>query len=188
MIASAHASAGGAAASSGLPQFEPSVFGSQIFWTVVSFFLLMLLLKKYVLPAIINILDSRASRISDDLQKAEQARKEGERLLTNYQGQLVAARQMAAQTLEEARQEAIRHREQALEDLNKELGKKKNAALVEIEQAKHKAMEEVRNAAVELSMLVAEKLIVKSIKVEDANRMVQEAVKQLGEGGETRLH
>ncbi|MBF0189827.1 MAG: F0F1 ATP synthase subunit B [Magnetococcales bacterium] len=188
MIASAHASAGGAAASSGLPQFEPSVFGSQIFWTVVSFFLLMLLLKKYVLPAIINILDSRASRIADDLQKAEQARKEGERLLTNYQGQLVAARQMAAQTLEEARQEAIRYREQALEDLNKDLGKKKAAALVEIEQAKNRAMEEVRIAAVELSMLVAEKLIVKSMNVEDANRMVQEAVKQLGQGGETRLH
>ncbi|MBF0214575.1 MAG: F0F1 ATP synthase subunit B, partial [Magnetococcales bacterium] len=188
MIASAHASAGGAAASSGLPQFEPSVFGSQIFWTVVSFFLLMALLKKYVLPAIVNILDSRASRIAEDLQKAESARKEGERLLVNYQGQMVAARQMAAQTLEEARQDAIRHREAALEELNKELAKKKNAALVEIEQAKNKAMEEVRGAAVELSMLVAEKLIVKAINAEDANRMVQEAVKQLGEGGQASLH
>ncbi|MBF0341420.1 MAG: F0F1 ATP synthase subunit B [Magnetococcales bacterium] len=188
MIASAHASAGAAAGSSGLPQFEPSVFGSQIFWTVVSFFLLMVLIKKYVLPPIINILDSRSSRIADDLQKAEQARKEGERLLTNYQGQMVAARQMAAQTLEEARQEALRHREQAVDELNKELAKKKNAALVEIEQAKHKAMEDVRSAAVELSMLVAEKLIVKSMSAEDASRMVQEAVAQLGENQQVRLH
>jgi len=188
MIASAHASAGGAAASSGLPQFEPSVFGSQIFWTVVSFFLLMVLLRKYVLPAIINILDSRASRIADDLQKAEVARKEGERLLTNYQGQLVAARQMAAQTIDEARQEANRHREQALEDLNKELLKKKNAALLEIEQAKQKAMAEVRDAAVELTMMAVEKLIVKAVSHEDANRMVHESVKQLGEKAQVGLH
>ncbi|MEO5347294.1 MAG: F0F1 ATP synthase subunit B [Magnetococcus sp. YQC-9] len=186
MIASAHASAGGAAASSGLPQFEPSVFESQIFWTVVSFFLLMFLLKKYVLPPIITILDSRASRIADDLQKAEAARKEGERLMMNYQGQLLAARQVAAQTLDEARQEANRYREQALEELNKELAKKKNAALVEIEQAKQKAMEEVRDAAVELSMLAAEKLIAKSMNAKDANRMVQEAVTQLGQ--QSQLH
>lgn len=191
MIAEAYASAGAqgagqAAASSGLPQFEASVFGSQMFWTVVSFVLLMMLLKKYVLPAIATILDSRANRIADDLQKAEQSRKEGERLLSNYQGQMVASRHMVAQILEEARQDAARQREQAMDDLNKELAKKKSFALVEIEQAKQKAMDEVRVAAIELSMLVAEKLIVKSMKAEDASRMLQDAIVQLGEA--QRLH
>ncbi|MBF0428032.1 MAG: F0F1 ATP synthase subunit B [Magnetococcales bacterium] len=191
MIASAYASAGAsvehAAASSGLPQFESSVFGSQIFWTVVSFALLMMLLNKYVLPTIGNILDSRSNRIAEDLQKAEHARKEGERLLTNYQGQMVAARQVAAQTLEEARQDSLRMRDQALVELNQEMAKKKNAALVEIEQAKNRAMEEVRTVAVELSMQVAEKLIAKSLTAEDANLMVQEALSQINEN-QTRLH
>lgn len=191
MIAEAYAStgaaAGHAAATSGLPQFETSVFVSQIFWTVVSFVLLMGLLQKYVLPAIVTILDSRSSRIADDLQKAEQSRKEAERLMTNYQGQLVAARQMAAKAMEEAHQEAARYRDQALEDLNQELAKKKNAALLEIEQAKQRAMDDVRLTVVELSMQVAERLIVKTMQPEDANRMVQDALTNLGES-QASLH
>ncbi|MBF0127241.1 MAG: F0F1 ATP synthase subunit B [Magnetococcales bacterium] len=149
--------------------------------------MLMMLLKKYVLPAIATILDSRASRIAEEIQKAEAGRKEAERVLNSYQNQLVSAQQMVAQILEEARQDAARMREQALEELNKELTKKKNAALVDIEQAKQRAMDEVRTAAVDLSMLVAEKLIVKSIDADDAHRMVQEAVTQLSES-QIRLH
>ncbi|MBF0181148.1 MAG: F0F1 ATP synthase subunit B [Magnetococcales bacterium] len=190
MITEAYASAGAAgkeAAASGLPQFESSVFASQIFWTFVSFFILLMLLRKYVLPAIETILDARASRIADEIQKAEAGRKEAERLQANFQGQLVAARQTAAKMMEEARLDAARMKEQAHEELQQELTKKKNAALVEIEQAKHKAMEEVRTVAVELSMQVAEKLIVKSMSDEDASRMVQEALTNLGES-QAQLH
>ncbi|MEO5331488.1 MAG: F0F1 ATP synthase subunit B [Magnetococcus sp. YQC-5] len=191
MFAEAYASAGApvghAAAGSGLPQFEPSVFGSQIFWTVVSFILLLMLLKKHVLPTIATILDSRSKRIAEDLQKAEQARKESERLMNNYQGQIIAARHVAAETLEQAKQEASRQRDQAMVELNKELAKKRDAALIDIEQAKQRAMSEVHVAAVEISMLVAERLIAKSMDAVDANRMVQEAVSQLAEA-QVRLH
>ena len=177
-----------AAPASGLPQFDSSVFASQIFWTVVSFVLLMYLLNKYVIPAIGDILDSRASKISEDLGKAEKSREEAEVLLNSYKNQLSSAREMANATLEEARQGAARYRDEALAELNAELDKKRASALEEIDRAKTKAMGEIRLAAVEVAMMATEKLVAKTVSREDAEGMVQEAMTQIAGQGKGSLH
>lgn len=181
MISSAYASTEAHAQSSGLPQFESSVFSSQIFWTIVSFFILMYLLKRYVIPAINDILDSRGKKISDDLQNAEKTRKESERVLASYQEQMDRSRQMAKNTLEEARMEAATFRENALAELNQQLDKKKESAMEEIERARNKAMADVRQAAVEVAMLATEKLIAKAVSKKEADAMVESAMAQLQE-------
>ena len=179
MISSAYAAAEEHAQSSGLPQFDSSVFGSQIFWTIVSFFILMYLLKRYVIPAINDILDSRGKKISDDLQNAEKARTEAERVLANYQAQLDRARQTAMTTLEEARMEAAAQWERAFTELNEQLAKKKASAVEEIERVRMKAMADIRQAAVEMAMLATEKLIAKSVGRKEADAMVESALKQI---------
>jgi len=187
MIANAYAAAEGHAQSSGLPQFDSSVFGSQIFWTVVSFLLLMFLLNRFVIPAINDILDNRSRKIQDDLDNAAKAKKEAEQLMIAYKGQLDSAREMAASTMEEARQDANRHREQAVLELNDELSKKKNAALEEIDRAKRRAMDEVRTAAVDVAMMATEKLIAKSVTKTEADAMVHEAWTRLDQN-QASLH
>ncbi|MBF0402055.1 MAG: F0F1 ATP synthase subunit B [Magnetococcales bacterium] len=187
MISSAYAATEGHAQSSGLPQFDSSVFASQIFWTVVSFMVLMYLLQRYVIPAINDILDSRGKKISEDLQNAEKARQEAERVLAGYREQVERARQMASATLEEARLEASAIREHALADLTEELAKKKASAVEEIERVRQRAMEEVRDAAVEIAMLATEKLIAKTVTKAKAEEMVKGAVDHL-EQNKASLH
>jgi F-type H+-transporting ATPase subunit b len=179
MISSAYAAAEGHAQSSGLPQFESSVFASQMFWTVVSFFVLMYLLNRYVIPAINDILDSRSKKISEDIQQAERSRVEAERLLANYRDQIERARQLTATTLDEARIEAAAIREQALAELSEELNKRKASAVEEIERTRIQAMEQVREAAVELAMLATEKLIAKTVTKPKAESMVKEALEHM---------
>lgn len=187
MISSAYAATDAHAQSSGLPQFDSSVFASQIFWTVVSFLVLMYLLKRYVIPAIGDILDNRSRKISDDLQQAEKARQDADRLLIAYREQTERARQMTAATLEEARLEASAIRDQALVELGEELAKKRSAALDEIERARLRAMEDVQSAAVELAMLATEKLIAKTVNKAKAEEMVKEALTHL-EQNRANLH
>ncbi|MEO5362857.1 MAG: F0F1 ATP synthase subunit B [Magnetococcus sp. DMHC-8] len=187
MISSAYAATEGHAQSSGLPQFDSSVFGSQVFWTVVSFAVLMYLLRRYVIPAINDILDNRGKKISDDLQHADRVRQEADRLLAEYREQMERSRQVAATALEEARVEAEAIREHALAELNEELAKKKAAALEGIERVRLQAMEEVRAAAVDIAMLAAEKLIAKSIGRAKAEGMVKEALDHL-EQNKAGLH
>ncbi|MEO5379136.1 MAG: F0F1 ATP synthase subunit B [Magnetococcus sp. DMHC-6] len=174
MISAAYASE-----STGLPQFQTSTFSSQIFWTVVSFIVLMTLLKKYVIPAINNILEARGRQISDDLSEAEKKRKEADALLIEYKENLAQAGRVAAQALEDARLEAARIRTTAIHELTDELAQKKNLAMAEIEQAKLKALTEVQAVAIEVAMLATEKLIAKSVTKMDANKMVQTALEQI---------
>lgn len=177
MIASAYAAtAEHAAAGSGMPQFEPSVFQHQIVWSIASFLVLLYLLKKYVLPPIEKILDERGSKIRSDLEAAEKSRLEADKVRQDIQRQLASARRVAEQTVEEARLEAARYRELARESLTQELAKKKNVALEEIEAAKRAAVAELHDAVVDIAMLATEKLIAKSMTKNDVNKMVQEAV------------
>ncbi|MEO5340567.1 MAG: F0F1 ATP synthase subunit B [Magnetococcus sp. MYC-9] len=187
MISSAYAATEVHAKSSGLPQFDSSVFASQIFWTVVSFLLLMYLLQRYVMPAINDILDNRGRKIGDDLQHAEKARQEAEALLASCHAQVERAQQMAATTLDEARMEAAAIRDQALAELNEELAKKRASALEEIDRGRVAAMAEVRQAAVEIAMLATEKLIAQSIPRSKAEGMVDEALDHL-ERNKASLH
>ena len=187
MISSAYAAAEGHAPSSGLPQFDSSVFASQIFWTIVSFALLMYLLQRYVIPAINDILDSRGKKISEDLKNAEKSRQEADRILAGYREQTERARQMMATTLEEARIEASAIRDHALEELTEELAKKRASALEEIERVRVSAMAEVREAAVDIAMLATEKLIAESVNRAKADGMVEEALDHL-EQNKASLH
>ncbi|MBF0370762.1 MAG: F0F1 ATP synthase subunit B [Magnetococcales bacterium] len=183
MISIAHAAEG----ASGLPQFDSSTFSSQFFWTVASFIVLVVLLKKYVIPAINDILDARGKQIGDDMDNAEKLRKEADKVLAEYQEKLSMAGETAAKTIEAARMDAARFREDAHNKLEAELGKKKEAALAEIEQTKQKAMADVKNTAVDVAMLATEKLISKAVTKTDANKMVQAALEQLKSDGK-QLH
>ncbi|HIJ83117.1 MAG: ATP synthase F0 subcomplex B subunit [Magnetococcales bacterium] len=177
MIATAYAATGEqAAAGSGMPQFEPSVFQHQIFWSIASFVILLYLLRKHVLPAIEKVLDTRSNKISSDLDAALKSRQEAEKASVDTQKVLVAARRQAEQTVEEARLEAARYREMAKESLGQELSKKKSLALAEIETAKRAALAELHETVVDIAILATEKLIAKNMTKADTNKMVQEAI------------
>ena len=126
-IAEAYASAAEAAGGGGggLPQFDANYFSSQIFWTIVSFVVLMMLLKKYVIPAVSNVLDARNDQIKNDLDGAETMKKEAEETLAKYRKDLELANQEAGKIIEQTKQEAAKHRENALHELDGELNKRK---------------------------------------------------------------
>ncbi|MBF0447631.1 MAG: F0F1 ATP synthase subunit B [Magnetococcales bacterium] len=179
MISVAHAAAEGHAESAGMPQFEPSFFEHQIVWSIVSFLILLYLLRKHVLPAINDLLDARSKRIEEDLDNAKQARKMAEKAQAELNNQLVTARKIAAESIEQARADAARQREQALAELSVELSEKKNAAVEEIETAKAKAMTEIQSVVVDLVMLATEKMIAKSVTKSAASAMVEEAMQEI---------
>lgn len=184
-----HAAAAGghAAAGSGMPQFEPSMFQHEIFWSIASFVILVYLLRKHVLPPIEKILDARNEKIRTDLDAAEASRREAEKVSVEIQKQLNSARRQAEQTVEEARLEAARYRELARESLSQELAKKKTVALAEIETAKRSAIAELHHAAIDIAMLATEKLIAKSMTKTETGKMVQEAIAAIQES-KTPIH
>ena len=57
----------------GLPQLDPTFYPGQIFWLVVFFSLLYVVMARFALPSVQNVLDKRHKKIQDDLSVATKA-------------------------------------------------------------------------------------------------------------------
>lgn len=177
VISTAFAAAESAGA--GLPQFETSSFSSQIFWAVISFGVLLLLFRKYILPQINNILDERASRIRGNIEETEKMRQQAEQILADYQQQLDSIHEQASEILDEAREQAGEMHAKALRQLKEDVERKKAAFAEDLEYAREQAMKEVKGIAVEISMLATEKLLDRNLSREEAGKMVESSIEEL---------
>ena len=55
---------------SGMPQLNTEYFASQIFWLVISFIILYVVMAKYALPKIANVIETREDIIARDVEEA----------------------------------------------------------------------------------------------------------------------
>ena len=85
-----------------MPQLDFTTFPSQLFWLVVSFILLYLAMRLVALPAVREVLQARQDRIAGDLDKAEAAQKEAEKVKSAYIESLDKARHEAVGLISEA--------------------------------------------------------------------------------------
>jgi len=65
---------------------------NEIIWGGAAFVVLLLVMWKFALPPVRNMMKQREDRIRDDLERAEQARTEAEGELANYRRQVADAR------------------------------------------------------------------------------------------------
>ncbi|WP_027002247.1 F0F1 ATP synthase subunit B [Hugenholtzia roseola] len=145
-----------------------------VFWTALVFVLLVIVLGKFVWPAILGAVEAREKSIEEALAAAEIARqaksdleKEIEKIKqegrTEREKLLKEARETATALTEEARQKATVEYNRIVED-----------AKAEIERQKQQALGEVKSKVAEISLEIAEKLIRKQLS-NDASQ--QELVK-----------
>ena len=85
----------------------------------VAFIILLLVLKKYVVPRFEAAYEERAKMIEGGIEKAEKAQAEAEEALAKYQAQLREARSEAAKIRDDARLEA----EQIKAELRADMGR-----------------------------------------------------------------
>ncbi|NOZ55232.1 MAG: F0F1 ATP synthase subunit B [Calditrichaeota bacterium] len=150
-----------------------------IFWTVVTFLLLLLTLKKLAWSPILGALQEREKRIQEDLERAEKAREESERLLEEQRQMLQKARQEAQEIIERGRKAAEAARQELLAKSKEEAEQLLEKARREIELSRDKALEEIRNLAVELSLAAAQKVIRKELDPDEHRRLVEEALQEM---------
>src|SRR4030043_1837074 len=74
-----------------------------IFWTVITFLLLMLILKKIAWKPILAALDQRENAIKESLEKAEKAKDEAQRILYENQANLAKAEEESKKIIEQGR-------------------------------------------------------------------------------------
>ncbi len=164
-----------------MPQFETHFLSSLLFWSIISFGILMFLLNKYALPGIMEMLDQREKKIKDSLANADRLEKEAQDLLSRYEGKLKSVHQEAHEILEEARKQSQEQLDENAKRVKQETDRMLADAKSEIGRDKQEALRDVQKTAVELSLLAAEKILSRNLSDADHKRLVDEAVQEISE-------
>lgn len=150
-----------------------------IFWTALTFIVLLLLLRKYGWSPILSMLDERELRIKESLQAADLARKEAQKGNEERQKVMEAARREAQDILLAVRQTAEKSREEIMKKAQDDAGALLDRAKREIETSRDDALKEIRKLAVELSMAATEKLIGKSLSAEEHQKLISDSLQKM---------
>ncbi len=136
------------------------MFQSAEFWVAVAFVIFWGILFYYGVPGkVMNQLDSRGTRIANELAEAKRLRQDAERLLKEYEAKRVAAEQEAADIVSNARSEAERLAAEAQEKMADFVKRRTATAEAKIAQAEAQASAEVRAAAVDAAIKASERVL-----------------------------
>src|SRR6478752_4518629 len=86
-------------------------------WTLVTFVIVLIVLKKYAFGPLQDVIEARRKAISADLDAAEQARTEAQAALSEYRAQLAESRKEAARIVDDARKAMDEKRRSDLAEL-----------------------------------------------------------------------
>ena len=148
-------------------------------WTLVIFGLLLLALGKWAWPAILKAVEEREKKIQAQIEAAEKANQDAQRVLADYQQKLAAARGEAQDLLAAGRAAGEKLREDIMARARAEHEELIDRARREIASEREKAVADLRREAVELSLAAAGKVIEKNLDTEADRRMVQEYLNSL---------
>ena len=148
-------------------------------WTMVVFVLLVVILAKTAWPAILKAVEEREKKIQAQLDQAEKANQDAQRVLADYQQKLAAARSEAQELLAAGRQAAEKVREEIAARARAEHEELIGRARREIAAEREKALAELRGEAVELSLAAASKVLERNLDSEADRRLVREYLDSL---------
>lgn len=155
---------------------DPGLF----IWSTVAFLLLFFLLSKFAWKPIVQALDERERSIEDALSKAEMAKAEMAKLISENEDLLKEARLERDSILKEAKE----IKDQIIHDA-KDQAKTEGAKLIEkakdeITNQKLAAMAEIKNQVSSLSLAIAEKVLRKQLEDQDKQQaLVNDLLKEV---------
>ena len=146
-----------------------------------SFLLLIFLVKKFAWGNITSILDARAEKITNDIDKAEAARKKAEELAAKREEELAGSRQEATTILETAKETAEKNKAHILSEANQEALRLKEKAQLEISQNKEEAMNSIKGDVADLTVNLAGKLLSQQLDSEGHRQLIDRYLNELGD-------
>ena len=156
--------------------FDPGLF----MWTIVTFFIVLAILKWMAWGPLIEALDKREEDIRNALSSAEKAREEADKVAGEYEEMIGKAQSEAQKIVSESKAAGERVRTEIKVTAEKEAGDILEKAKKQIQSEKANAIQEIRSTVVEFSLQAASKVIEKNLDSEDNRRLIKETIDGIG--------
>ena len=149
-----------------------------ILWTITTFILLLVVLKKVAWKPLMSALEAREKSIRDALEQAEEAKKEAGRLLAENKLAMAHSNEEAARVLREGRDLAEQMKNEILSKAQENAKALLEQAKGEIQREKETALHQLRDEVAEIAITVAEKIIDETLDTPKQKKIV-DAVLQI---------
>ena len=156
------------------PQLQELVIGA------VAFGALFFFMWKWVMPRLNQMLEARRAKIQGDLESAERAKSDADRMLIDYREQLSGARDEANRIIEEARKTAEHLRHDMEQKAEKEYQAIVGRAQEEIRAERDRVFQELKTQVGELSVALAGRMVGESLDRDRHVRLVDDYIRELG--------
>lgn len=147
-----------------------------VFWMLLSFGLLLVLLRKYAWKPILSSIQKREESITNALNSAKEAEKKLSELKSENEALLAEARKERDIILKEAREAKEKIIGEAKGIAQEEATRLVTAARENINNEKMKAITELRNQVAVLSLEIAEKILKENLSTNDKQSIVMENI------------
>lgn len=151
-----------------------------VFWMLVSFSIIVFLLKKFAWPVILGSLNEREKSIADALNAAQKAKEEMANLKSDNEKLLAEARNQRDLILKEARDAKESIINEARSKATEEADRLLRLSREQINNEKMAAITELKNQVANLSIEIAEKVIRQQLSSDDKQKqLVQDLLKDV---------
>lgn len=166
------------AAEGGMPQLNFHDFPPQLVWLGITFVALYIVMAWVALPRVEGVLQLRADRIKDDLDRAAALKGETDQIIAAYEKARSDARAQAAAVSRETAAALAQQAAARQAKLGTELAARIKTAEATIATARDRAMADIRGVAAEIAVDAVKRLVDLTIAPADAQAAVAAALKE----------
>ena len=170
-----------AAESGGMPQLNPEFWISQIFWLTLTFGILYVVLSKLILPKISANLESRKSRIQENIEAAERQREDSENKIKEFEDIIAKSKIEAKNIFNQAREKALKDINSKKDLLDKQIDDEINKVEKEIITFRDTAPDKINKIAIETASEITQKLIGAGVNNSSISAIVNDLSKRNGD-------
>ena len=169
------------AESGGMPQLNPEFWISQIFWLTLTFGTLYIILSRLILPKISDNLETRKSKILENIEAADKQREDSVQKLKEYD-QIISRTKLEAKTIfNQAREKALKDINEKKEVLDRQVEDEISKAEEEIKALRSSAPKKIGIIAIETSSELLQKLIGADVNNSSISAIVDDLSKRNGD-------
>ena len=155
-----------------MPQLNFSTYTSQIFWLIISFSLMLLIMRFFIVPRISSIIDERNRNIKTYIKKAEKLQEEALIKLDQYNKAIEQAKTAIEKENETSMRELDEFLRRKSEEATKILTEKAAENAKMLSEQKEQALAEAQKIADNVFLSLLDKLEIKSINTPDKEASV----------------
>lgn len=153
---------------------------STIFWSIVVFVILVIVLWKFVLKPVNNMISKRQEEIREKIDTADRKSLEANEYLEEQKKTIDKSRVEAKKIIDEGKEAARKIKEEIENQASEKSKLMLENALIEIRSEKDRSINEVKDEMVDIALSASQKMISKSLSEEDHKKLIEESLKDLG--------